>query len=146
MGFPILLKLLILSFTYFVKYIVCIPSNPKFMAPKVNKGKNVVGTSSFTPINALSLLRRSCVADFEKSFRNRIVMKQDVNNPAVAAELHIPKIVDLTNYQEINNILKVSTDYDENLIRIFYDGLESRCGCSFCFKMGKNSYHFMEDT
>lgn len=48
-------------------------------------------------------------------------------------------------YQKINNLLKVSTDYNEDLIWVFYVGLESREGCSFQFKIGNNSYHFMQE-
>lgn len=54
------------------------------MAPKVNKGKNVVGASSSKPVSALSLLHHTCVEEFEKTFRNRIVMKQHVYDPAFA--------------------------------------------------------------
>lgn len=61
-------------------------------------------------------------------------------------ELHIPEIVNLMEHQEISNILKVSIDYNEDLIRIFYVGLESKQGCSFRFKMGKSSYHFMQES
>lgn len=86
------------------------------MALKVNKRKNVVGTSLSTPVNALSLLHHTCVTDFEKSFRNRIVVKQHVYDPAVAGKLHILEIVNLMEYQEINNVLKVSTDYNPDLV------------------------------
>lgn len=60
--------------------------------------------------------------------------------------LHIPEIVDHMEYQEINNIVKVFTDYNEYLIRIFYVGLESRQGCSLWFKMWNSSYHFMQES
>lgn len=135
-------KILTFSFIHFLKHLVFIPSNLKFMDSKVNKGKNVIGTSSSTPVSAISLLHHSCAVDFEKSFRNRIVMKQHVYDPVVAGKLHILEIVNLMEYQEINNFLKVSTDYNEDLIWVFYVGLQLREWCSFRFKMGKNSYHF----
>lgn len=59
--------------------------------------------------------------------------------------LHIPEIVDLIVHQEINNLLSVFTDYNEDLIRVFYDGLQSSQGYSFHFKMGKHSYHITQD-
>lgn len=57
------------------------------MASKVNKGKNVVGTYSLTPVSALSLLPHSSVDYFEKSFCHRIVSKQYVYNPACISVL-----------------------------------------------------------
>lgn len=44
------------------------------------------------------------------------MVKQHVYDPVVSDELHIPEIVDLMEFQEINNCLKVSTDYNEDLI------------------------------
>jgi hypothetical protein len=73
-------------------------------------------------------------------------MKQCVYDPAVVVELHIPEIVNLMEYQHIYNFFKVFTDRNEDLIRMFYVGLESRQGCAFRFKMGKISYHFMKDS
>lgn len=64
----------------------------------------------------------------------------------VTAQLHISDIVMLTEHQEINNFLKVFTNCNEYLIRVFYVGLELREGSTFRFKMGKNSYHFIEDS
>lgn len=49
-------------------------------------------------------------------------------------------------YHEINSCFKVSTDYNGDLIQVFYVGLELRQWCIFLFQMGKNSYHFMENT
>lgn len=74
------------------------------------------------------------------------MVKQYLYYPAVSSELHIPEIVDLMKFQEINNCLKVSTYYNEDLIHIFYVGLQSSEGWTFRFQMGKHSYHFMEDT
>lgn len=73
-------------------------------------------------------------------------MKQHVNDPAVVVQLHILEIVNLIEHQEINNLLKVSTYYNTDLIRVFYVGLESRKACTFHFKIGKSSYHFLEAT
>lgn len=84
------------------------------MAPKLIKGKNVVGIFSSTCVSALSLLPLSCVADFEKPFKHRIMVKQHVYDLVVAGELHIPKIVDIMEFQDINNCLKVSTNYNED--------------------------------
>lgn len=53
-------------------------------------------------------------------------MKQQVYEHAVAGKLHIPKIVNLMEYQKINIFLEVSTNYNEDLIQVFYDGLQSR--------------------
>lgn len=96
------------------------------MAHKLNKGKNITDTSSSALVSALSLLPPFCVAVFENSFRHRIMVNQYVYDHIVASELHIPKIVDLMKFQETNNCLKVSADYNEDLIRVFYDMLESR--------------------
>ena len=86
------------------------------MAPKLNKGKNVDGISSSTHAGALSLLPPSCVTDLKKCFRHQIMVKQHVYDSVVARELHIPEIVDLMEFQEINNCLKVFTNYNEDLI------------------------------
>lgn len=57
---PISPKILTFSFTHFIKHLVCITLNTKFMAPKVKKGKNVVGTSSSRPVSSVSLLHPTC--------------------------------------------------------------------------------------
>lgn len=73
-------------------------------------------------------------------------MKQHVYDPKVVAQLHISKIVNLMEHQEINTFLKLSNDYSEDLIRVFYVWLGSRERSTLCYKMGKNSYHFTEDS
>lgn len=143
---PISPKILTFSFTHFIKHLVCITLNTKFMAPKVNKEENVMGISSTKPVSALSLLHPTCVEQFEKNFRNMIVVKHHVYDPTIAVQLHIPQIVNLMEHKEINNFLKVSTAYKGDLIRLFYVGLESRERFIFLFKMGKNSYQFIEDS
>lgn len=114
------------------------------MPPKSNRGKNVVGSSSSASISALSFLHPDCVSDFEKFCKNRIVVKEHVFDPATAVTLHIPEIVTLMEHQKIDNFLKVKTYYNEDLIRIFYVGLEKRRGATFWFRMGSISYHVME--
>lgn len=59
----------------------------------------------------------------------------------MVATLHIPKIEELMKHQKINEILKVSTDYIEDLIRIFYVGLEEKNGATFHFSQ---QYHVTE--
>lgn len=44
------------------------------------------------------------------------MVKQYVYDPAVSSELHIPEIVDLMEFHEIKICLKVSTDYNKDLI------------------------------
>lgn len=90
------------------------------MPHKSNKGKNIAGSSSSAPVTALSFLHLNCVSDFEKFCKNKIMVKQDVYDTATAATFHIPEIVALMEHQEINHFLKVNTDYNENLIRVFY--------------------------
>lgn len=53
-------------------------------------------------------------------------MKQHVYDPAVSGKLCIPEVIDIMEYQKINIFLKVSTNYNEELIQVFYDGLKSR--------------------
>lgn len=55
-------------------------------------------------------------------------------------------IQNLMEHQEINKFLKVSTYYNEDLTKVFYDGLKSREGSTFRFKMRNNSYHFTGDS
>lgn len=53
-------------------------------------------------------------------------MKQHIYDPKVLAQLHIPKILNMIEHQEIDTLLKLSNKYNEYSTRVFYDGLESR--------------------
>lgn len=56
------------------------------------------------------------------------MVKQHVYDHTIVDELNIPAIFDLMEFQEIKNYLKVSTDYNEDLIQVFYVGLQSMDG------------------
>lgn len=68
------------------------------MPPKRKKGKNMVGSSSFVYVSDLSLLHHDCVRDFEKNFRNYIMVKQHTYDLDVAETLHIPEIEGLMKH------------------------------------------------
>lgn len=72
-------------------------------------------------------------------------MKQHVWKPVVAGCLDIPDVVRLVEHQQINYFLKLSQDYNEYLIRVFYSGLHDRCGSSFTFTIGNKVYNFIDD-
>lgn len=109
------------------------------MAPKTNKRKSVTVASSFVPVSAISLIHPTCVDEFENNYKRMIVMKQHVYDPKVVARLNIPEVVRLMEHQQINSFLNVSTDYNEDLVRVLYCGLESKDGSTFKFNMGKHT-------
>ena len=72
------------------------------MPPKMRKGKNMDGSSSFAPISALYLLHPDYVRDYETDLINHIMAKQHTYDPDEASHLHIPEIVDLMKHQKID--------------------------------------------
>lgn len=115
------------------------------MPPKTKKGKNVIGLSSPALVNALSLLHPDCVRDFEIKLRNRIMVEQHIYDPTMSATLHIPEIMELMKYQNIDWFFKAKNDYNKDLIRVFYVGLEERVDDTIRFRMGSQSYHVTEE-
>lgn len=72
-------------------------------------------------------------------------MKNHVYDPKVVAQVNILKIIRLMEHHQINSFLKVSTNYNEDLIRVFYFGLGSKDESTFKFKMGKSTFMVTED-
>lgn len=50
----------------------------------------------------------------------------------------------LIEHQQTNYFLKFSDDYNKDLIRVFYFGLQMRCGFTFKLKIGNTNYAFTD--
>lgn len=72
-------------------------------------------------------------------------MKQYVWKPVVVGCLDIRDVVSLVEHQQIDYFLKLSHEYIEDLIRVFYSGLHDRHGSSFKFTICNIVYEFTDD-
>lgn len=106
------------------------------------KGESPTSSSSNVPETILSLVSPDCLKEFEEKHQNQLVMKQRVYKPATGGTLNIPNVVSLTEHQQINYFLKLSSNYNEDLIHVFYSRLHKRHGSTFKFKLGNTNYAF----
>lgn len=85
-----------------------------------------------------------CVQELEEKHQNRLVMKQHVWKPVFAGSLDILEVIRILEHQQINYFLKISQDYNEYLIRVFYSGLHDRRDSTFKFTIGNTVYDFID--
>lgn len=121
------------------------------MAPKLvrtkgdSKGKGKASTSSTVPETPFSLVSSMCVKEFEGENKHHLVVKKYVWKLVMDGCLDIPYVVSLVEHQQINYFLKLSHNYNEDLIRVFNYWLHNRRGSSFKFTIGNTVYEFTDD-
>lgn len=109
------------------------------------KGKETAGTSQQppdVPPTALDLLHPAIAAEFEESFKTRLVMKPHVFDKTDAIHLHLNEVVELLHAQRLGSFLSTKDDYHEDFIRAFYAGLQPGRGYLFRCSIGVRTYTF----
>ncbi|CAI8605806.1 unnamed protein product [Vicia faba] len=71
-------------------------------------------------------------------------MKRHVWKPVISSTLDILDVVSLVEHQQINYFLKLSHDYNEDLICVFYSMLHDTRGSTFKFTIGNTIYDFID--
>lgn len=126
------------------------------MASRASGKRSARGPSSHTgntpsrshvPITALSLLSDDSAKIYEKKFKNRIVIKQYVDSPLVVGRFHIPNVVERISFQGIDLFLNYITEYNEDLVKLFYTGVDKKFeGFKFTFNIGNNAIKVNDDV
>ncbi|KAI5418039.1 hypothetical protein KIW84_042615 [Lathyrus oleraceus] len=86
----------------------------------------IAPSRSNVPVTDLSLLSDDLAETYEKMFKNRTVIKQYVYSVLVAGCMHIPNVVERISFQEIDLFLNYITEYNEDLVKLFYTGVDEK--------------------
>ena len=100
------------------------------MASRTSKKRCFRGSSSQhhseTPVNALSFIYNEHVEDYEKKFARRKLAKQFVLYKMTLNRLHLPEVVELLDFQKIFSFLELDANYNEELVKLFYVGIQGQ--------------------
>lgn len=99
------------------------------------------------PVTALSLLSDDLAETYEKKFKNRTDIMQYVYSPLVSGRMHIPNIVERISFQGIYLFLNCITEYNEDLVKLFYTGVDEKFeGFKFACNIGNNVSEVNDDV
>ncbi|CAI8601593.1 unnamed protein product, partial [Vicia faba] len=124
------------------------------MAPKFARGKGVgrskgrVGSSSSSYKSIFDLVDKYNMDFFDEKFRGRIMAKQHYYKRMTAEDLHIPEVISRIDEQGqgLTYILQLTQQYNEDLVQIFYAGLEKKNFAEFSFRISGMQYTFTNDN
>ena len=76
------------------------------------------------PITALSLLSNDLLDSYSNNFSKIKIVKQFVVYKQTLGRLNLPHVVELLRFQKLGVFLECDTAYNEELIKMFYNGLQ----------------------
>lgn len=98
-------------------------------------------------VTALSLLADDLAETFGTKFKNKTVVKQYAYSPLLAGRMHIPEIVERINFQGIDVFLDCTTEYNEDLVKLFYTGVDGKfVGFKFACNIGNRVIEVNDDV
>lgn len=98
-------------------------------------------------VTSLSLLSDDLAKIYDKKLKNRIVIKQYVYLPLVVGRMHILNVVEHISFQGIDLFLNCVTEYNEDLVKLFYTGVAEKFeGFRFTCNIGNHNVEVNDDV
>lgn len=93
-------------------------------------------------VTALSLISDSVVEDYEEKISKRKTVKQFVAYGLTLSRLRLSEVVELLRHQKLIPLLQCDTEYNDNLVKLFYASLMGNFeGSSFSFTVQNNKIY-----